>query len=102
MEIEEIYSEIGNSIVDCIADGWQKAWIEATVEDDNADFTCRFINESGKKDQFDTTFETYQLFNELRNHFENTKGGKWDKAIFTLESSGKFDIEFGYNEENKS
>jgi len=102
MEIEEIYSEIGNSIANSIPTGWKKAWIEAEVEDDNANFTCRFINALGVKDQFNTDFDTYQLFSELRDQFENTKGGKWDKAIFTLDSTGKFDIEFEYNEESKS
>lgn len=102
MAIEEIYSEIGNSIVNSIPDGWQKAWIEACVGDNNADFTCRFINKNGVKYQFETDFETYQLFSELRNHFENTKGGKWGKAIFTLDSSGDFNIDFKYKESSYS
>ncbi len=94
MEIEEIYSEIGNSI----NDDWEKAIIEAEIEDDNGELYRKYINKSGSEGQFESEFTTYKLFKELRNYFENTKGGKWDKAIFTLESSGKFDIEFEYNE----
>lgn len=102
MKIEEIYSEIGNSIVDSISDEWSKAWIEAEMEDDNGELTCRYLNKSEKEDQFTINSKTYDLFSELRNHFENTKGGKWDKAIFTLESTGKFDIEFEYTEVQSS
>ena len=97
-----IYSDIANKIANSINDSWTDAQVLVEIEDDNANFICRYANRHSENNQFKVDFDTYLLFDELRNLFKDSEKGPWDKAVFTLYPDGEFEIDFEYKEKTES
>lgn len=98
----KLYDDIANKVAESIYESWIEALVTVYIEDDNANFVCRYINESSDNNQFKVDFDTYMLFDELRNIYKVTEKGPWDKAIFKLLPDGEFTIDFEYKENSES
>lgn len=96
---KQLYKVIADVICRSVPKGWQKAIVSASVADDTGEAVYDYVDGSGKKSWFapDTReqYEVYTAFQELRAMMKAT-GHSWGKARFTLEPSGKFDIDFDY------
>ncbi|RNL55907.1 hypothetical protein [Pedobacter jejuensis] len=98
MTVDEIYEKIGYSITNAIkVDNWNKAQLALEVVGDSVDFKG-YLNENEK---FDAPGGFSLAKSILNLHEITTEGGnnKWNRAIFTLFSTGKFDMEFIWDQE---
>jgi hypothetical protein len=100
MSIDEIYLKIAHNISDAIKTQWCVANVTFEVEEDAGDFECAYIEDldSGVEHDFDVSYETYKAFKNL--HEITTAGGenKWNRAKFTLYPTGKFSIDFDWDQ----
>tara|TARA_Y100001973_G_C5194020_1_gene332951 strand:+ start:297 stop:632 length:336 start_codon:yes stop_codon:yes gene_type:complete len=101
MTIDDIYLKISQHIVDTIDANWAVAIIKSEVHQGAAHFNCVYKeDENSDLDyDFDSSFELFEAFERL--HKITTEGGEndWNRAKFTLHPTGKFDIEFQWDQE---
>lgn len=98
MTVDEIYEKIGHAIVDSIeVDDWNKAQLALEVVGNSVDFKG-YLNEN---ERFDAPGGFLLAKSILNLHAITTEGdnNKWNRAIFTLFSTGKFDMEFIWDQE---
>lgn len=97
--IDDIYKSIAQDIVDNLPDSWDKAWINAHVIEDAAGVDGEYIS-AGAQDihYFEVNDQAFDDFEEL--HEITTEGGRnlWNRAKFVLEPSGKFSIDFEWDQ----
>ena len=104
MEIkEDIYQSIG-SILNAIAPREaEKITLHAVIEaDDVMDFQFSYIDEKGGTGSFSgggkANYDFFNLLMRLRNEFRSIHEDEWNSCTFTLNKSGKFNMEFSYDE----
>ena len=103
MTVDEIYLKIGQEIFNIIeSENWVKARLEFEfVGDGVVGYTGDYDENRGKKEMDVENIDDNisQWINEL--HGITTEGGnnKWNRAIFSLTSEGKFDMEFIWDQE---
>ena len=101
MEIEEIYNYIGASIVNSITEEWKEAKlnIEAYLNE-YTELKGEYIDSNSSKKWIDVHTLPFELDKKIYNLMEIMgESNKWNKAVFTLFPSGKFDMEFKWDEE---
>ncbi len=98
MTIDEIYSNIGQSILNAIADeNWTKARLNIEVVGDGVvGYSGEYEVGSDIKD-----ISVRKISRDIRSwirelHAITTEGGnnRWNRAVFNLPPDGKFDIDF--------
>ncbi|MCX2429261.1 MULTISPECIES: immunity protein YezG family protein [unclassified Pedobacter] len=102
MTVDEIYEAIAKEILNVINDDWDKACLEFEfVGEGVVGYTGDYVNDNNKKD-----IEVENIDDDVTDwlsqlHEITTEGGnnKWNRAIFTLFSTGKFDMEFIWDQE---
>lgn len=101
MTIDEIYLQIAQAIVDEIKEEWVVATINATILNNYGGFKCVY-----KKDEnadidydFDISFKTFEAFEKLHKITTEDGGSDWNRAKFTLYPTGKFNVEFEWDQE---
>lgn len=103
MTVDEIYENIGQSLFNVIEnENWDEAILNIEfVGEGVIGYNGHYISNSLKED-----ISVRQFPREIRNwirelHEITTEGGnnKWNRAIFTLFSTGKFDMEFIWDQE---
>lgn len=98
MSKEVLYQSIGELIVDSIGETWSKATVKFEVLDEDVyRMECVYEttpNNVGKS--FVGGIALYDLFLELRRSMEEDGTDPWRKAIFELSSSGLFQLDFDY------
>lgn len=101
MTAEDIYLKIAQHIVDTIDVKWAVAIIDSEIHAGAGSFKCVYKeDENSDLDyDFDSSFELFEAFESL--HKITTEGGEndWNRAKFTLHPTGKFDIEFKWDQE---
>ena len=98
-EVETIYANIANGINANINASWEQAWIKATVFDDACGVDGEYISsETGDVSYFIVEDQAFDDFEEL--HSLMTENGKpaWNRAKFTLYPTGKFSIDFEWDQ----
>jgi len=102
MTIDKIYESIAQEINKVINDNWEKAVLNIEFEGDGVvGYNGDYETNAEKKD-LDVFEISHDISNWIRKlHQITTEGGnnKWNRAIFTLFPTGKFDIEFIWDEE---
>lgn len=100
MSIDDIYLEIAQDISDSIEDEWGIAVVTFEIEEDAGEFDCIYKPQidSEREYDFDIGYSTYKAFERL--HKITTQGGvnKWNRAKFTLFPTGKFSIDFEWDQ----
>ena len=106
-DIQIIYSQLADLIIESIPKKWDKAWayIEYDQSGNNEIYTC-FL-ESGtlfsKKKIHDFEIDGWKLidlFNLIRN--DSPLKEKWSSATYTINNKDKFEIDFDYSDLEKS
>lgn len=100
--VDEIYLSIADNINSVIKEEWQKAELHIEALGEMVSNTGNYVNSSNETKQIDVDEFDFQLtFDLLELQKITTEGGnnKWNRAIFTLISDGKFDMEFVWDQE---
>ncbi|WP_144678749.1 immunity protein YezG family protein [Bacillus altitudinis] len=112
--IEHYYKKIAESINELIPYDWDKVWMYAEILDDSAGITFCF-NETNSEEyvygheiplKYNVSKSTYiHLLYELSKTFEELKKayiqndlGAWTTATLQLDKTGKFSIDYGYED----
>jgi len=102
MTIDEIYESIAQEINNAIKDNWARAVLNIEFEGEGVVGYNGDYEDKGEK----KSISVRQISKEIRHWIREleeitTEGGnnKWNLAIFTLFPTGKFDMEFIWNQE---
>ncbi|EDW23344.1 DUF600 family protein [Bacillus pumilus] len=113
-ELEINYKKIAESINELIPCDWDKVWMYAEILDDSAEIVFYF-NEQNEKEyvnghqiphKYNVSKSTYihllyelsEIFEELKKTYIQNDLGAWTTATLQLDVSGKFTIDFGYED----
>ncbi|MGE6632173.1 immunity protein YezG family protein [Bacillus sp. NPDC077027] len=113
-ELEQYYKKIAETTDKMIPCDWDKVWMYAEILDDSAGITFCF-NETNSEERVygDDIPERYRVsdsvydhllvelceaFEELKNEYIKNDLGAWTTATVQLEKSGKFAIDYGYED----
>ena len=97
----DLYKELGNLIVETIDDEWKKVVIKITSSMNKmCIFDCSYSDNSENIRQF--SFDKMKGFLMGKNVFELQESmspeHKWNKAVYTLEKNGHFDMTFEWDQ----
>ena len=86
--------------MDAIESEWAVAIINCELSVGNGDFKCVYKEDcnSDVDYDFDISFETFEAFESLHKITTEDGKNKWNRAKFTLYSTGKFGIEFEWDQ----
>jgi len=97
-KIEDIYQSIAIGMVNNIQGEWDKSYLFVEFIGDAANFKGEFyLNE--EKQYFIVDDEAFDDFEELHNITTHDSENKWNRSKFTLEPTGKFNIDFEWDQE---
>ncbi|MEW6977556.1 TIGR01741 family protein [Bacillus sp. A015] len=112
--LDRYYKEIAESINEIIPCDWDKVWMYAEILDDSAGITFYFTEPNSEELIFghdiskkyevsksiynSLLFELSEIFEELKKEYTKNGLGAWTTATIELEKSGKFSIDYGYED----
>ncbi|MEW4565736.1 immunity protein YezG family protein [Bremerella sp. JC770] len=94
--LEVSYQRIANGIVECIPYEWEDALVTAIVYPESISFEGEFRTTAGEIRSLSVSMELNRAFRELREKFEAAGQPLWGQATFVLDSRGKFEMKWGY------
>lgn len=100
-ELNSIYEKIGNNLVNCMNNNWDKIVLNIECNGKMAGTTSKYLNDGKWIDNLDRRLGADVLI-EIIKLYEITKSLsfiKWNRAVFTLESSGDFNMDFKWDQE---
>ena len=95
--VEEMYSVIGQAIVDSISSDWVTANVEAEFFPHSTLLFGDYELPTGSMVSFDLGNELVVAFEELRKRFKETGQPLWGRATFKLSADGAFRLLWGYD-----
>lgn len=95
--VDEVYLSIGQQIADAISDDWSEAWLYVEFFEDAGDFKGEYISTSARK-YFEVPDDVFDEFERLHEITTEEQSNRWNKAKFTLYPSGKFNINFEWDQ----
>ena len=95
----DLYKELGNLIIDSIDVEWSIVIVKITSSlNKMCEFDCSYSN-----DKINFYFDKVRGFFMGKNVFELQESmlpeHKWNRAVYTLEKNGHFDMEFKWDQE---
>lgn len=113
-KIEENYKEIAEILNEMIPVKWDKIWAYAEIVDDSSEVVFYFCNSDDEKllfghkipQKFNVSKSVYKelllnlfhSFEKLKEDYIKNELGAWTTATLQLEKSGKFSIDYGYED----
>jgi hypothetical protein len=97
--IEEIYMGIAEHLTSQLSEGWKECKIESEFFVDAAEFDVTYINSEDKILDLNGGYNLFKLFKEMHVITTENSENKWNRAVFTLEPTGKFNIDFEWDQE---
>lgn len=98
-EIETLYGRIGQGVADLVGGSFRKAHVHVEMADDYGSLGVFYDPGAGDfhyaTDDDDTLFD---LFSDLRRQHIAADMGAWSQATFTIDATGKFSIDFGFDD----
>jgi hypothetical protein len=98
--LEEIYQQIGQSIVDDMPDDWAEVWVTVHISTGVTKVAGRYRT---KQDDVEKSFRVSRkitgLFLDL--HTQTLRAGQpdWEEAVFLLKPGGEFIIDYKYQDD---
>ena len=99
MNIDEVYHAIAQNIVQAIEADWKHAEVCFERDEDYGGFKCSYSDSEGKLSDFDVSYSTYKNFKQLHLITSEDESNRWNKAKFTLYPTGKFNIDFEWDQD---
>lgn len=98
-ELNAIYNEIGQFLVDRIPIEFKDAWISVEMLDDVWGSEIFYRKANGEIGYINEEIEFLdEKFKKLREIFRDISGSPWSTATFKLDEKNKINIEFGYED----
>ncbi|MGI9280230.1 MAG: immunity protein YezG family protein [Endozoicomonas sp.] len=96
--VDEVYASIGQQIAGAISEYWSEAWLTVEFFEDAADFKGEYSSKSELKyyEVPDDIFDDFERLYEITTEGESNR---WNKAKFTLYPTGKFNIDFEWDQD---
>ena len=97
--IEELYTHIGNDIVDAIPENWTTAKVESIFYPDTSLYFgeyVRSIDGIARSLSFDSNID--RVFRQLRSKFKEAGHPLWGRACFEIHADGKFNMKWDYDD----
>jgi hypothetical protein len=95
--VDDLYLDIAQDIMDSIDDDWCSAIVVFNREEDSGEFECSYKVEGSDDDHdFAVTFKSFQAFEELHKITTKYRHEAWNKAVFTIQITGEFTIDFDF------
>jgi hypothetical protein len=96
--IEEFYPILAESMSAAIPEEWSSASYEAFYFPQSSVYVAEYVRAvDGKLRSFTPTGEGGRAFRRLRKLFKEAGKPLWGKATFELQSNGKFNLHFSYD-----
>ncbi|EHH0682866.1 hypothetical protein ACCH70_002531 [Vibrio vulnificus] len=96
--LEDIYGDIASHVIKQIDEEWKSCIINATFMLDVAEFDIFYMNENGINNDLDGGYSLFNLFKLLHEITTVNPDNNWNRAIFTLESTGDFNIDLVWDQ----
>lgn len=96
--IERLYEEIGDELFEIVSDEFDTAWINVEMQRDSGSIGVYIKRKDEQYFSLDPTSTLFKLFNELWHEFKVMGPSPWTTATFIIQDSGKFTIDFGYDD----
>lgn len=112
--MEKLYQEIAEGINEIIPTEWEKVYLYAEILDDSTEVFFYFnmpqneeyIYSHNIPERFNVSediydellFELHDLFEDLQKEFKENNSGVWTNLTLILESSGRFSIDYNYDD----
>ncbi|CAH7289013.1 conserved hypothetical protein [Vibrio chagasii] len=95
MTIDDLYLTIAQDIVDAIDAQWSSAIVVFHREENAGEFECVY-KKDGSDNEYDfvVSYDAYQAFEDLHKITTEQGHNIWNRAIFTLQPTGDFSINF--------
>ncbi|MBG9912801.1 hypothetical protein ABD83_15445 [Bacillus xiamenensis] len=113
-ELEVNYKKIAETIDEMIPCDWDKVWMYAEILDDSAGINFYFTEPNNKEriyghdipERYSVSDSVYdhllvelsEALEELKKEYIKNSLGAWTTATLELERSGKFSIDYGYED----
>ncbi|MCM2988281.1 antitoxin YezG family protein [Bacillus safensis] len=113
-ELEVNYKKIAETIDEMIPCDWDKVWMYAEILDDSAGINFYFTEPNNEErvyghdipDRYSVSDSVYdhllvelsEALEELKKEYIKNSLGAWTTATLELERSGKFSIDYGYED----
>ncbi len=102
MTIDEIYLSIAQNMVNNLPKQWLTAHINVEIEGDDAlGIKGGYRTESIEFQSFKLRKFDRRIFSDFESLYKTTtedSENKWNRAVFTLEPTGKFNIDFEWDQ----
>ncbi len=99
MTLNEIYESIAKTIIKELDNTWVKAVLNVEYHQDAAKFKGIYrIKNSNTDSYFKINHMLFDYFEELNLMTTQNQKNNWNRAKFTLEPDGNFDIEFEWDQ----
>ena len=100
--IEQFYQRIADSIQESITEDWSTALIEAVFYSSTISFHGEYVRAiDGVPRSLRPTLDGMGAFKDLRKLFKEDGKPLWGSATFEIESSGRFKMNWGYDDCDK-
>jgi hypothetical protein len=97
--IEPFYQQIADEIQDAIAETWGTAFVEVAFFEDGASFYGEYtIPRQVRPKSFEVTDPAQEALEDIRELFRRAKKPLWGRARFEINSDGKFNLTWDYDD----
>ena len=95
--LEPFYQRIAESIQAAVRGQWTSARMDAIFYDDSILYFGEYLSATdGLPRDFETSSAAERAFEAIRRRFKETGQPLWGQACFVLQSDGKFNVKWGY------
>lgn len=95
--IEDYYQIFADAIESGIAEDWSTARIDCVFFPDHSSYSGEFVRTNdGVERAFGVSKTATRAFRDLRKKFKEAGKPLWGRASFKLDASGKFKMNWGY------
>lgn len=100
--MEELYQIIGDGLYASAPAEWSSVFVSAKVTDDHAKTEYDYKDAAGLESWFDPGMAAHEKISmaliEMHQLMAASNATPWNRVRFELQSSGKFHIDFSYEE----
>ncbi|MFT0803485.1 antitoxin YezG family protein [Bacillus swezeyi] len=112
-KMEKLYQQLAEGINEIIPTEWEKVYLYAEILDDSTEVFFYFnmpqneeyIYSHNIPEHFNVSediydellFELHDLFEDLQKEFKENNSGVWTNLTLIFESSGRFSIDYNYD-----
>ena len=97
--IDSIYTAIAEHMINQIDEEWIDCKIAVEFFESAAEFDTTYTSKSGIEHDLKGGYPLFKLFKELHELTNESPENNWNRAKFTLEPTGKFKMDFDWDQE---